>query len=179
MNEQWKPVAGYEGFYEVSDLGHVRSVDRQVQSYGGRVYLRRGRPLAQNPDKDGYLKVHLSKNGVKRHHSVHTLVLTAFVGPRPDGQEVRHLDGCPQNNALVNLAWGTMSENRHDCYAYGGRSGRGKLYRQDVLEIRARLKNGERKTDLAREYGVHFMNIHAIENGTHFSYLNDNPTSET
>lgn len=171
MTEQWRPIPDYEGFYEVSNQGRVRSVDRHTHSYGGRTWLRKGHLLNLSTDKDGYKKAHLSKNGKSRRFFVHRLVAAAFIGPQPAGQECRHLNGNPADNSLANLAWGTQSDNRRDCYQYGGRSGRGKLYREQVLEIRERLAAGEKKTDLAREYGVHFMNIHAIGKGTHFAYI--------
>lgn len=171
MTETWKPVVGYEGLYEVSDRGRVRSVNRVVPSGRGGVARRNGRMLSLVADKDGYLKAHLCANGVRQHHFVHTLVCKAFNGVGGPGEEVRHLDGNRTNNSKDNLAWGTASENRRDCYRYGGRTGRGKLYREQVLEIRERLARGERKTDLAREYGVHHMNIHAIATGAHFSYI--------
>lgn len=175
MSENWRPVLGYEGLYEVSDTGRVRSCARTVYLYGGRSYLRKGREVARTSDKDGYQKVHLSKNGKSRHHTVHSLVLEAFGTTRPEGLVCRHLDGNPANNHIDNLAWGTQSENHRDCYEYGGTHGRGKLTREQVLEIRARLAEGARQADLAREYGVHFMNIHAIKTREHFGYL---PESE-
>jgi hypothetical protein len=171
MTVNWRPVVGYEGLYEVSDSGRVRSCDRRVVSYGGREYTRKGRDLAQASDKDGYKKVHLCKNGKSCHRTVHSLVLEAFTTVRDPGKVCRHLDGHPENNHLSNLSWGTPSENHQDCYDYGGTHGRGKLTREQVLEIASRLESGEKQADLAREYGVHFMNIHAIKTRKHFGYL--------
>ena len=173
METIWKPVLGYEGLYEVSNTGRVRSCPKTISSYGGRRYLKPGRELKQIPDKDGYGRVNLSKNGTAKHNKVHVLVLEALSGPRPDGCVCRHLDGNPKNNNSENLAWGTPSENHRDCYDYGGRHGRGKLNRDQVLEIRSRLANGERQADLAREYGVHAMNIHCIKTRQHFGYIPD------
>lgn len=171
MIENWKPVVGYEDLYEVSDAGRVRSCPRVIHTYGGRTYLRKGRELAQTADKDGYRKVHLSKDGSACHRTVHSLVLEAFDSPRSPGFVCRHLDGNPTNNHISNLSWGTPSENHRDCYEYGGTHGRGKLTREQVLAIRCRLSEGARQADLAREYGVHFMNIHAIKTKKHFGYI--------
>ena len=120
--EEWRPAVGAEGFYEVSDLGRVRSVPHMTVKG-----LRGGRILSPcRVAKLGYLSVGLSVNGVVRYSSVHRLVAAAFHGPCPDGQEVRHLDGDPANNAAANLRYGTKSENRddqrrHGTHPFGGR----------------------------------------------------------
>jgi hypothetical protein len=106
-DERWASVAGYEGIYEVSTLGRIRSIDR-VDSDGNR---RAGRFLNPSAIKKGYLKVTLwsGNSGVERY--VHRLVATAFL---PDGgsrDQVNHKDGDPGNNALVNLEWVTNAEN--------------------------------------------------------------------
>jgi NUMOD4 motif/HNH endonuclease len=113
--ETWRPVMGYEGLYEVSDLGRVRSLDRMT---GRR--LRRGRILKAIPQKrGGHLHVSLCADGTEVVRHVHRIVLEAFVGPRPDGMETRHLDGDPVNNALTNICWGTYADNRQDMLRHG------------------------------------------------------------
>ena len=115
LNEQWKSVPGYEGIYEVSDQGRVRSLDR-IDASGNR---RRGQDRKPVTKASGYLKVDLCKDGRESAPSVHRLVLTAFVGPAPDGMETCHNDGNPTNNALSNLRWGTHSANISDQVAHG------------------------------------------------------------
>ena len=112
----WAPVLVYEGFYEVSDEGEVRSLTRQL-SYGRHGHtIYRGRTL--KPCFFGkYLGVGLSLRGVVRKAYVHETVLRAFVGPRPVTEsrgEIRHLDGQKTNNCLSNLAYGTIQENVAD-----------------------------------------------------------------
>ena len=112
--EQWRPVVGYEGMYEVSDLGRVRSVERVVPR-GDGTYRIAERILKQgvtgrNLDR---LVVNLYSDKPVKHY-VHHLVLEAFVGPRPPGMESCHWDDDPSNNRLENLRWDTMSANRHD-----------------------------------------------------------------
>jgi hypothetical protein len=107
--EVWKPVVGYE-HYEVSNLGRVRS-QTYVNSYGRRVV---GRVLSLSLSTSGHPKVTLYKDNTKRTEKVHQLVLNAFVGPCPPGQECRHEDDVPSNNCLSNLSWGTRSDNFHD-----------------------------------------------------------------
>lgn len=124
MNEQWRPVVGYEGYYEVSDQGRVRSVDRVVGRNGGLasgrpVHIRgRMRKLHRNV-VSGYLCVGLTKDGVGSTRTVHGLVMEAFVGPCPDGMEIRHLDGDPENSFRSNLSYSTHSDNVMDKRAHG------------------------------------------------------------
>lgn len=115
MTEQWKPVAGYEGIYEVSDQGRVRSLDRTIVYRDGRVWRAKGKMLNPSRAKDGgYPVVVLSQHSKRAHHYVHRLVLETFVGPPPEGMECRHMDGNPENNTVENLRWGTRYENIHD-----------------------------------------------------------------
>lgn len=113
--EQWAPIPDAPG-YEVSDLGRVRGIDRVVHYRDGRTFRYQGQLLrpAINP-VSGYPHVRLKG----RSRNVHTLVLEAFVGPRPSGMECRHLNGVPGDNRLSNLRWGTSSENNQDQVAHG------------------------------------------------------------
>lgn len=110
-------MPGYEGLYEVSDLGRVRSHDRMVHLGGvgnGGSFLKPGRILKPIPARWGRLQVRLCANGEQRPYQVHRLVMAAFVGPCPDGLRVLHWDDDPDNNQLSNLRYGTQSENMHD-----------------------------------------------------------------
>lgn len=106
---QWLAVVGYEGLYEVSSGGKVRSVPRKGT---------RGGILKPYRREDGYATVNLSREGVTKQCRINRLVLEAFVGPGA-GTESRHLDGDPTNNILDNLAWGTRSENALDSVRHG------------------------------------------------------------
>lgn len=118
MTEQWLPVIGYEGLYEVSSTGRVRSLDREVNHWRGGKRLVKGRELAAfegNKKRErGYLRVGLYKRAQLRSHHVHTLVLEAFVGPRPDGMVCCHRNGVSTDNRLENLRWDTISANALD-----------------------------------------------------------------
>jgi hypothetical protein len=126
MLEEWRPVVGYEGSYEVSNLGRVRSLDRTetfervIWQTGERcVVSRRHRGAILIPEKvkgSDYLRVSLGK-GNKLY--VHAIVLTAFAGPAPDGCECLHGDGDRANNSDLNLRWGTRLENVHDAIKHG------------------------------------------------------------
>jgi hypothetical protein len=120
--ERWAWVPDYEGLYRVSDRGCVWSMPRATT---------RGGPLKQTPNGLGYIFLTLTKNGKQRLHPVHRLVLAAFAGPCPEGQEARHLDGDASNNRWApgneaetmaaggNLMWGTHTENIADKRRHG------------------------------------------------------------
>ena len=111
--EIWLPVVGYEGLYEVSNFGRIKSLPRNTT---------RGGIMKLSTDKRGVKVVNLTKDGKQRVRLVHQLVLEAFVGPRPEGiagEDTRHLDGNPSNNHLSNLKWGSTLENVHDMIDHG------------------------------------------------------------
>jgi hypothetical protein len=108
MSEEWRPIKGFPDYY-VSSLGRIGSRKR-----GDDLHVK-----ALNRHRDGYLRVTFSSNGKKTCRSVHTCVAAAFLGPRPAGLDVRHLDGDHDNNRVTNLGYGTRSENVRDSIAHG------------------------------------------------------------
>lgn len=109
-SEFWKPVPGYEGMYEVSDLGNVRALRRT--SYQGSVQRTlRGGKLAAFRNTDGYLLVRLFRDGIGKNERVNRLVARAFLGEPQSGQQVNHINGDRRDNRLVNLEWVTPTEN--------------------------------------------------------------------
>lgn len=118
--EQWRPVVGYEGHYEVSDQGRVKSLARTVENCLGRSRRLRERVLKPSIGPGhGRRVVGLYLDGVQRTHTIYPLVLTAFVGPRPPGTEACHNDGDCLNDALSNLRWDTSSANTYDLVKHG------------------------------------------------------------
>lgn len=112
--EQWRPIPGYEGHYEVSDHGRVRSVTRILPHpvNGWKTY--RGKLLKQDVHKTGHIAVWLSLDGRMRSLLVHRLVLMAFIGPCPDGMEACHWNDDPGDNRLENLRWASRRDNNLD-----------------------------------------------------------------
>ena len=104
--EIWKPIKGYEGYYEVSDLGRVRGLERYVNGYKIKPKI-----MSLWLSKGGYCRVCLNKEGVQTPISLHRLVASTFI-PNPENKAcVNHIDGNPSNNKLSNLEWATYREN--------------------------------------------------------------------
>lgn len=175
--ETWRAVPEFEGYYEVSDAGNVRSVTRRVwvapshQSQSGYYRSIRGRAL--RPSKSlGYRSFSLWRG-----HELLTargggLALAAFVGPRPVGKYVCHLDGDRQNDALENLYYGTPSQNtedarRHGTMRLGEACAASKLSKAAVAAIRS-LKGIEPQSRIAASFGVSQAQISRILRGAHW-----------
>lgn len=127
--EEWRPVVGYEGLYEVSDQGRVRSLDRWVMIPGHKQpWLRPGRLMRMASDGQGRRVAILTRDG--KHHRVraYVLVLEAFVGPRPPGLIACHNDGNPSHDVLPNLRWDTYSGNTQDTLKHGRHPQRSKTH---------------------------------------------------
>ena len=170
MNEIWKDVPGFIGLYEVSNFGKVRSKNRIVRHNCGGDKIVKGQILSQLITPNGYCQVFLWREGKRKVCLVHRLVLLAFVGGCPAGNEVRHLNSIKTDNRLVNLAYGTHSENVIDTINLG-RNSRQKLNTELVIEIRRRTSNGEAVKDIAIEYGVSTRAISRIKNYHTYSWL--------
>lgn len=178
--ERWLPIAGFEGLYEVSDHGRVRSLDRAVSYVGRWGPVTRsfpGRDLATVPRYRGYRHAQLYRAGSEvDERPVHHLVLEAFVGLRPPGLECRHLNGKRADNCLTNLMWGTRTENAQDRVAQGmqvrgSSSPMAKLTEADIPPIRRRLADGLSLTAVAREFGVSRDTIHLIRHGRRWAHV--------
>lgn len=109
--EIWKPIVGFEKFYEVSNMGHVRKLTDERQRKKG--YILKG------SDTKGYVKVAFCRNGMAKVSGVHRLVLEAFVGSCSKGMEASHLNDIKTDNRLKNLAWMTRSENAKLAFEHG------------------------------------------------------------
>lgn len=113
-NEIWKPIKGYEGLYEISNLGRVKSLGREKRmGYCYGLHTIKERILSQYSSYD-YKRINLSKEGKIKHFQVHRLVADAFL-EKPDGEvEIDHIDGDKSNNIVDNLRWVTHYENIHN-----------------------------------------------------------------
>lgn len=110
MKEVWKPIEGYEGLYEVSNLGRVKNLERRIPfGYGLRTIPER--ILKNNVNEFGYLYVRLYKDAKGKKHKIHRLVAQTFIENPENKKCVNHIDGNKQNNSVENLEWVTHSEN--------------------------------------------------------------------
>lgn len=152
MAEAWKDIPGFEGCYQASTFGRIRSVDRPVRVVAhGVETIRtiRGRILRPAKQDTGHLTVVLG-----RAHGtvpVHTAVALAFLGPRPDGLDVCHNDGDPTNNCPENLRYDTRTDNILDVYRVGGKWR--KLSLEDIRDIKHLMDHGAVGAEVARQYG--------------------------
>lgn len=168
----WKKVVGWPD-YEVSNTGHVRSLNR-LSANGSKL---RGKRLAPNTSPAGHQYVTLYREHVKTKRSIHRVVLEAFVGPRPDGMETCHGDGNPANNRVENLRWDTHSENTKDRVRHGTHHEKAKVrckrghvfFRENLVPSsrdgarvcltcqRARAAAARYGTDIADEGSVYYL----------------------
>ena len=117
--EEWRDIPGYEGMYQVSNLGQVRSIGRTVTRSDGQVHRYKGNILRTPLNQRGYQVVNLCIQGKCQMRTVHSLVAETFIGTRPEGMEVCHNDGSKTNNHVDNLRYGTSSENKLDNVRHG------------------------------------------------------------
>jgi len=168
--EEWRAVVGFEGQYEVSSLGRVKSLDRVVwcnHPNGNYSVFRPGRILRPGPSRSGHLSVVLGRQQGSK--SVHVLVCEAFHGPKPKGMECLHWNDIPSDNRASNLRWGTRSENLRDAVRTGKKqTGEkhqfAKLKNADIPVIRS-LFGTVSYAELGRRYGVNESTIRQIKDG--------------
>ena len=111
MKEYWKNIPGWENEYMVSSKGQVKSLEREVIDCNGKMWTLPERIRKQYKQPNGYMEVTLSKNNHQHRYSVHSLVMKAFVGERPEGMDIDHKDSNRANNELVNLRYVTRKDN--------------------------------------------------------------------
>lgn len=175
-NENWRAVVGFEGFYEVSDLGNVRSMPRIVAGknrWGAFDKQLKGKPVRGGRDKCGYPFVKLHKNGEATHFRVSRLVLAAFDRLPMPGEEARHGNHDPSDNRLANLSWGSRQDNEDDKTLSGRRPETTvyKLSPVDVTAIREKHKQGVSQKELAALFATHISNVNLIVRGKTWRHL--------
>lgn len=156
MQEKWKPVPGYEGLYEVSSQGRVRS-PRGMRS----LFVAYG----------GYVGVTLFRENKPKNWHVHQLVAGAFIGPATGGHEVNHKNLNRSDNRPSNLEYVTASQNMRHALEWGMSQGVNTLLPKDVRNIRRALRRGATQKSLAAKYGVSRTTIGAISQGRTWAWL--------
>lgn len=172
----YKDIPGYEGMYKVSNFGEVVSCARTAFTGFGssrRVIKIKEKILRPSNDSRGYLAVNLSKDGKVKLFGIHKLVMISFVGPRPHGMEIRHLNSVPTDNRLENLRYGTKSENMQDAVNLGTLVfSRSNLSREDVIGIAS--AEGSLRS-IAKKFNTNEGTVLAIKKGKSFkNFRGDN-----
>lgn len=185
-DEIWKPIVGYEGFYEVSNFGRIRSIEHFVNHSKGGKKIIRSKVMNPYTDEDGHKRIKLCKMGKGKKHYVHNLVTEAFIGPKPSGYATAHGNGIPDDNRLENLRYATFAENEADKLIHG-RHVRGegnwnsKLTSEQVYRIREvydyymanhkSLRKSRILYDLAEEIGMRKKSIYQIGTRASWAWL--------
>lgn len=171
MSEIWKDIPGYEGKYQVSNMGRVKSLSRKIHSSNQNdtfSWISKDRILkAGKHDKGNHLSVVLYKP--KRTIMIHQLVMLAFIGPCPKGMFVLHTNGDATDNSLSNLRYDSQTENIHDVYRQG--KAWKTLTSDDVGGIKFGLWCGMSCTELGFMFGVAHQTISKIKNGARHSWI--------
>lgn len=187
MSEVWKEIPGYEGCYEVSTHGRIRTVlGRLVKDKWGHVKPSPVRYLKQSNDSDGYKIVKLITLDNKRIKKVHRLVCLAFIGPPPEGMIVCHNDGNPSNNDISNLRYDTPGSNMLDKVKHGTHHEVNKTHCPMEHELKGNnleawnLKQGKRKCrscSNARRYMIDHpdkgLDLQALSDQYYNRYINE------
>lgn len=175
MGEEWRSIEGYRGIYEVSSMGRVRSLDR-VLTNG---HHRRGINLKPIPNDEGYLSVVLCWDGDRHMRKVHSLVCEAFIGPRPEGLVIDHINHKPDDNRVSNLEYVTHAENIRRSFSDGcinRHTGEGnpnaKIGWKDVKEIRRLHKDGAPVPDLASRFSISRSQVYNVVNLVSWNHEN-------
>jgi len=117
-NEIWKDILGYEGVYQVSNLGRIKSLERSWIAGNGGIFNHKEMILVASPKSGGYLTVSLHSNGKQNNKPIHRLVATHFIENKLKLKYVNHKDGNKKNNQINNLEWCTSSDNQKHAYEH-------------------------------------------------------------
>jgi len=179
MEEFWKDIIGYEGHYQISNLGRVKSIARQRKN-GLSICITKEKILKTHTNIWGYTTVTLSLNSKSMAYRIHRLVAINFIPNSNSKIEVNHINGIKSDNSLENLEWCTAKENVRHAYNTGLRinpkgekHSRSKLTDIQVLEIKQRLEKGEKQFLIGKTYNVSRQYIHNIKNNKNWKHISN------
>ncbi len=154
----WKDLVGYEGLYKISSFGEIFSCKKN------RIIIK--------SKTQGYYHFGARKNGKNRTLRVHVMVMKTFIGERPNGKCINHIDGIKTNNCLSNLEYCTLSENTKHAHSLGlaninkyGLNIACKLNLKEISEIKKMIKMGISQKEIAKKFNVHKSNVSKINRG--------------
>lgn len=160
MKEEWKPVKGFENYYEVSNLGNIKSIIPTQLRSRNRPSTKKEKIFKQRLSKEGYYRTALTVNNKVSYLLVHRIVAEAFI-PNPNNYPVvNHIDGNKLNNHVSNLEWTTSSLNQKHAYDTGLKKKKISLeQRLEIIELR---KQGLTYFKIAEKFNVSYQLIHKI-----------------
>ena len=166
MGEIWKDIRGYEGLYQVSNYGRVKSLPRTITNLGtkGGLYHIKGRILKPqvNRNRHNYCEVNLYKGAKSKRHKIHRLVAETFIDNPDCKLEVNHKDGDKANNYVENLEWVTDQENKTHAWSNGLMTAN---HRKEMVICNENGQVYESITSAAKSLGIHTAQIHQVLRG--------------
>lgn len=177
--EVWKDIKGFKGYYQVSNLGRVKSLDRRVTYSDKKIHNLKGKVLKPMINMHGYEIVDLRKDKKRKTSKIHRLVAIAFLDNPKNKPQVNHIDGIKLNNNSENLEWVTNTENIKHAYknglintAKGERHAQSKLTKEQVLEIRKIYsKGGLTQKQVGEKFGIDQTHVSDIVNKKSWSHI--------
>jgi hypothetical protein len=185
MKENWQNIPNFESYYQVSNLGRVRGLDRIIIDKNGKKKRIKGQIIKPQYATNGYLFIRPCKNGIKSNFLLHRIVAQMFISNPQNKQEINHKDFNKTNNVFTNLEWCTHSENHKHLFHKGIRNkyfinntgsnnGRTRLTEDKVKQIKILLLNGKKHKDIAKLYDVSKSVVDQISSGKNWKHVNIN-----
>ena len=179
--EIWKPIVGYEGLYEISNYGNLRSMPRVIMRKDGKPYtVQTIKMLKPSYDKDGYLRIELNNKGVAKKYYVHRLVANSFIPNTFNKPQVNHKNAVKDDNSIENLEWVTNQENRDHVVKnklqplqYGIKNPNVKLTVEKVIEIKKLKQQGIKPSVISKLTNIPISNVNNIINDYTWRWLKD------
>lgn len=150
--EKWKPVNGYEGLYEISNIGRVKSLKKWRRTGINSGYFQNEMILKQDCNYLGYMKIDFRKDGVRKGFLVHRVVAEMFIPNLENKPQVNHINGIKTDNRIENLEWCTGSENIIHAFENGKRSPKAVFSDDEARDIIGRKLNGEQRKKVWNDY---------------------------
>ena len=185
MKEVWKEIKNYEGYYEVSNFGRFRSMDRVITYSDGRTRFYKGEIIEGTIGRDGYIDVKLSKDGITKTRKLHRLIAQTFIPIENDNNlEVNHIDYNRTNNKIDNLEWVTHIDNVHHSskeghykgITEGCKNGRANYTEEEIKYMRKLYDEGNSVMDIIK---ILFPNLNYKERKNKWSRIKEIVTRNT
>lgn len=170
--EIWKDIPDYEGHYQVSNLGRIRSLDRIITHKNGAKHFKEGQIQKLQDNGNGRLYKQMKRDGTYKNFYVSRLVMLAFVGERPDNYVICHIDGDLENNRLDNLRYDTPYENNIDQFRHRNR--KNTVPTETVIKIRRLFDSGKYSNrEISNKFNIKLRSIYDITARRTYKWLRD------